>query len=560
LSGAVLSLWITGDTLNIFSQIGGIVLIGLVTKNGILIVEFANQRREDGLTWKEAALEAASLRFRPILMTSLATILGSVPIAFSLGAASESRVGLGVVVVGGMFLATFLTLYVIPALYVVLSRLKRRRMVHTASVILVLLVGTAVSHAQTLTLDDAIAIAVQRNYDVLLIRQDSLEAANTGKRTITGFLPTASVTAAYTDGSNTLTQVLSNGTTISRDGAGFTNLNAVALVNWTVFDGLRMFAQADRLEASEKRGLAAVQSKLSFVVADVITAYSAIVANMRFLHVADSASALAEERYAIERNRYDAGSISGVELGQAEIDRNNARSVVIRTRMEYENAKTNLNTLLGRDPATPFDVANDVAMPSVPERDAVFDAIDRTNPDVLAARHALAAASAHVREVTATFMPRLGIIGSYQFTRNTSEAGFLLENRSNGAAFGATLQWNLFNGMTDAYDRELARIDEERTRISVDAIRNDLRGQADRVLRTVRSIDELLGIQRATLAVSEKNASVAVEKLRIGTVSALEVRQALLSLLENGQSVARLEYERRLALTELLRLQGTLVR
>ncbi|MBU3699070.1 MAG: efflux RND transporter permease subunit [Candidatus Kapabacteria bacterium] len=127
LSGAVISLWITGDTLNIFSQIGSIVLIGLVTKNGILIVEFANQRFEQGADYAQAALEAASLRFRPILMTSLATILGSVPIAFSLGAASESRVGMGVVVVGGMAISTLLTLYVIPSLYVVMSRRKSHR-------------------------------------------------------------------------------------------------------------------------------------------------------------------------------------------------------------------------------------------------------------------------------------------------------------------------------------------------------------------------------------------------------------------------------------------------
>jgi multidrug efflux pump len=132
LSGAVVSLWITGDTLNIFSQIGCIVLIGLVTKNGILIVEFANQRYEQGATRMQAALDAASLRFRPILMTSLATILGSLPIALSLGAASESRVGMGVVVVGGMMISTLLTLYVIPSLYVVMSRLKKTEAVQHA--------------------------------------------------------------------------------------------------------------------------------------------------------------------------------------------------------------------------------------------------------------------------------------------------------------------------------------------------------------------------------------------------------------------------------------------
>ena len=100
----------------------------------------------------------------------------------------------------------------------------------------------------------------------------------------------------YTNGANTLTQVLSSGSTISRDAAGYSNMNVVAMVNWTVFDGLKMFAQADRLNASEKRGLSIVQSKMAFIIADVITAYSAIVANKQFLVTADSAYKLAVER------------------------------------------------------------------------------------------------------------------------------------------------------------------------------------------------------------------------------------------------------------------------
>ncbi|MBL7858141.1 MAG: efflux RND transporter permease subunit [Cyclobacteriaceae bacterium] len=121
-TGALISLWITGDTMNIFSQIGIIMLIGLITKNGILIVEFANQSKEQGKSPREAALDAASSRFRPILMTTLAMIFGTLPIALSLGTASGSRTALGVVVVGGLVFAGLLTLYVIPAIYSYFSR------------------------------------------------------------------------------------------------------------------------------------------------------------------------------------------------------------------------------------------------------------------------------------------------------------------------------------------------------------------------------------------------------------------------------------------------------
>jgi HAE1 family hydrophobic/amphiphilic exporter-1/multidrug efflux pump len=121
LAGALLCLWIFDQTINIFSQIGMIMLIGLVTKNGILIVEFANQKREFGLNKNDAVLEASAQRLRPILMTSLATALGALPIALSLGAAATSRMPLGIVIVGGILFSLLLTLFVIPAIYTYIS-------------------------------------------------------------------------------------------------------------------------------------------------------------------------------------------------------------------------------------------------------------------------------------------------------------------------------------------------------------------------------------------------------------------------------------------------------
>jgi len=122
ITGALLALWMGGHTINIFSQIGVIVLIGIVTKNGILIVEFANQKMETGLSARAAVLEAATLRLRPILMTSMATILGVLPIAMAFGSASTSRIPMGVAIIGGLVFSLFLTLYVIPSIYTYFKR------------------------------------------------------------------------------------------------------------------------------------------------------------------------------------------------------------------------------------------------------------------------------------------------------------------------------------------------------------------------------------------------------------------------------------------------------
>ncbi len=121
LTGAVISLWLGDHTLNIFSNIGIIVLIGLVTKNGILIVEFANQRKEHGLRKYDAVIDAATQRLRPILMTTLAMVLGVLPIALGLGAAAKSRIPMGIVIIGGLLFSLVLTLYVVPGLYSYMS-------------------------------------------------------------------------------------------------------------------------------------------------------------------------------------------------------------------------------------------------------------------------------------------------------------------------------------------------------------------------------------------------------------------------------------------------------
>jgi multidrug efflux pump len=130
LVGALLSLWAFGETMNIFSQIGLIMLIGLVSKNGILMVEFANQRKLAGKSKHDAILESAASRFRPILMTSLSTILGILPMVLATGAGAESRISMGVAVAGGLIFSTFFTLYIIPGMYTYISSSKANEISH----------------------------------------------------------------------------------------------------------------------------------------------------------------------------------------------------------------------------------------------------------------------------------------------------------------------------------------------------------------------------------------------------------------------------------------------
>jgi multidrug efflux pump len=126
-AGAIYALWFTGLTLNIYSQIGIILLIGLMAKNGILIVEFANQLRDEGHSVRDAVIEASVIRLRPILMTTISTVLGAVPLVLAFGAGAESRQAIGIVIIGGLLFAGLLTLFLTPVLYNLLAPYTRPR-------------------------------------------------------------------------------------------------------------------------------------------------------------------------------------------------------------------------------------------------------------------------------------------------------------------------------------------------------------------------------------------------------------------------------------------------
>jgi len=121
-AGALLGLYLTGLSINIFSQIGIIMLIGIAAKNGVLIVEFINQMRDAGRSFEEAIIEASGIRLRPVVMTTISTVMGSIPLILATGAGSESRMVLGIVVFSGVSLATFLTLFIVPSFYALLAR------------------------------------------------------------------------------------------------------------------------------------------------------------------------------------------------------------------------------------------------------------------------------------------------------------------------------------------------------------------------------------------------------------------------------------------------------
>ncbi|MBM4179297.1 MAG: AcrB/AcrD/AcrF family protein [Ignavibacteria bacterium] len=565
LSGAVLSLWFAGETLNIFSQIGCIALIGLVTKNGILIVEFANQQREHGATWTEAALASAQSRFRPILMTSLATILGAAPIAFSLGAASTSRMGLGVAVVGGMFIATFLTLLVLPSLYVLLSKLKRTSAQGDASplttvlVLVALVTGATPASAQTLSMADAVKSAIENNGLVRIAKLDSTAASLRAMQSHSVYLPTADVQSSATRGANNVAQTTVSGVVINRDNAGFTNMNAAAVMQWTLFDGFRMYAVDDQFALMAQSERERARGQFAAVIADVMTRYATAIVARHQIDDLRAALALADKRLSIISLRKDIGSASGTQLSQARIDRNAIASMMRRAETSYANARIALYASIGESDTASAILDTNITTPSLPDLESLLTELSKRNPELVSAELAVDAAKARERELNAAFWPRLDLTGGYQYTNNTTEAGFILDNRTTGWNAGLTLRYNLFRGQSDKAASELARVETQRRQILVEEGLREQRSRITQAYERFRQGIELLSIERESYQAAQKNAAAALVSFEQGLVYDIEVRQAQQTALDAALRIAQLEHETFVSAVEALRISGTLV-
>ena len=214
IAGALIFMSYSGITMNIFSQIGIIMLIGLVAKNGILIVEFANQRQEAGLSMAEAIRSASTQRLRPILMTSVSTILGLVPLVYASGEGAQGRIAMGIAVVGGMLVSTFLTLFIVPAMYSFISTDRAKKdMKKVLLMILAVSATLSVKAQEVYSLKQCIETGLERNYSIRIIRNEQLISNNNATLGNAGYLPTVDMSGGFSGSVNNNRNKLADGTT-----------------------------------------------------------------------------------------------------------------------------------------------------------------------------------------------------------------------------------------------------------------------------------------------------------------------------------------------------------
>jgi len=559
LTGAVLVLWMFGQTLNIFSQIGIIVLTGIVTKNGILIVEFANQIKERGSSVSDSVVQAAGQRFRPILMTSLATILGALPIALALGAASKSRVPMGIVIIGGLIFSLVLTLYVIPALYSYLSGKGIKKLVKkisSSAAMLLMLVTIPAQAQQTLTLNDAIAEGLKNNYNIVIAAGAAEIAENNNSLGNAGFLPTLDLQGGINAASNDTRLVFFDGREQEAKGAASSGLNASALFNWTIFDGTRMFIAKNKLEELEVKSEMELRMIVENTVADIVVQYYTIAQLAKFIEVIEQALMLSEDRMSIAESKLKIGSGSELAVLQSKVDRNADQSNLLQQQAALVRAKAALNQLLTRAPDVDFKVETNIQFETGLSYQDLLKEMEQQNPQLLAARAATRVAQQELKESKTVYSPRVDVFANYNFARSQNEIGVLQSNRSLGPVYGLTATFNIFNGFNSNRTIRNNKVNLLISQTELEAQEQAMRTELFTAYADYTANAQLAQLESENLEIARQNVDVSLESYRLGSISDFELRDTQLKLMDAESRLLMAQFSAKSAEVMLFQLTG----
>ena len=569
-AGALIFMYASGGTMNIFSQIGIIMLIGLVAKNGILIVEFANQKQAAGEDKAHAILDASLQRLRPILMTSFSTILGLVPLVFASGEGAQARISMGVAVVGGMIISTLMTLYIVPAMYSYISTDRREksenggakdgkkgRRTAVATVMALLLALPLSAQEKQYTLGSCLETGLDQNYSVRISRNRQQIAANNATWGNAGFLPDVGLTAGYNAALNETRTELSDGTSTEEHNALNQAFSAGLDVTWTIFDGFSVQTNYKRLKELEQMGELSARITIEDFVASLTAEYYNYIQQTIRLSNYQYAVQLSKERLRIVEARYLLGSGSRLDVLQAQVDFNADSSKYINQKELIFTSKIRLNQMMAVDNVDePFSICDsEIEIDETLQWGGLYDRMLEVNAALLQAEKSSAVAGLDLRTVQSRNYPYLRLNAGYGYALNTYNKGGTRNRHQFGPDAGLSLGFTIFDGNRRRETRN-ARLEVENARLREMEMETSLKADLSTFWQAYLNNLQLLGLERDNLSAAKLNYEIAMERYLIGDLSGIEMREAQKSLLDAEERILVAQYNTKICEISLLQISG----
>lgn len=411
----------------------------------------------------------------------------------------------------------------------------------------------------TLRLSDVVRVALERNYQVQVARNDVDIAANDYAVGNANFLPTLSLGGGYNGTISNTRQQFISGDPQDVTGAQSTRYTADSQLEWTLFDGLGRFATYNRLEAQLSEQQADTDALVESVLADVVLTYYDVARQQQQLRVLQEAVDISEERLRIAELRREVGSASDLEVRQAQVDLNADRAAALRQDVALANTKATLNRLLARRGAsTAFGVTDRIDVDRGLDQGALLAAAEQQNPTLRRARRSVRVAEWEQQEVRAERLPTLDATLGYGYARSESESGFLQSSRSYDLTYGFTLSFDVFDGFDRRRRLENAAVRERTAELIVEDVRTQIQADLTSTYTSYQNRLELVALEQENLDAVAANVDIALERFELGEITSVELREVQEQFIQAESRLLTAQFEAKQAEVTLLRLSGAL--
>lgn len=424
--------------------------------------------------------------------------------------------------------------------------------------ILLFMAGTRVYCQQEFTLQDAIDRALSNNFSIRVARNESEIKNNDATAGNAGMLPQVNAEGAYLSSTNSTEQRYANGSEVNQDGAKQTVLTAGVMLDWVLFDGMKMFASYDRLKILSEQGKIDLKIQMEIVVEEVYKSYYGVVRESQLLKALQESFVFYQDRLNIAENKYNIGSSSKLDFLQSKVDLNAQQAAIMQQKENLVTARTELNRLLVYPVDTSYIVEDTIIISFSPDYASLRSKLTnnfmltRIEKDISISRYGL-------NEIKGERFPVISGNAGYLFSDNKNDAGFFLKNQTTSLQFGITARYNLFNGFNISRQIKNANLSLMNSQLLFEETAHSLNADLIIAYEHFKNAGERLKLEQDNIEYARENASVFTESFRLGSANALQVKQAQESFNIALTRLVNARYDTKIAEVVLMRLSGQLV-